>query len=120
MTFRAIDHVQLAMPPGREDEARSFYVEVLGFRETPKPPDLAERGGVWLESGDVAVHLGVDPNFHPATRSHPAFLCVEYESLLQRLRRLNIAIVSDEAAIGRRAHFYVSDPFGNRLEIIQG
>ena len=45
-----IEHVQLAMPPGEEDRARAFYVEVLGLTEIPKPPDLAVRGGCWFVS----------------------------------------------------------------------
>jgi catechol 2,3-dioxygenase-like lactoylglutathione lyase family enzyme len=34
--FVAIDHVQLAMPAGREDEARAFFCGVLGMSEVPK------------------------------------------------------------------------------------
>jgi catechol 2,3-dioxygenase-like lactoylglutathione lyase family enzyme len=51
------------MPPGKEDEARAFYVDVLGLAEEPKPDELIDRGGVWLRSGDVMVHLGVDDGF---------------------------------------------------------
>ena len=33
MTFHyeTIDHVQLAAPPGSEEEARNFYVKILGL-----------------------------------------------------------------------------------------
>jgi len=48
--FSAIDHVQLAMPAGREDDARAFFLGVLGMTEVPKPPDLAKRGGCWFSS----------------------------------------------------------------------
>jgi catechol 2,3-dioxygenase-like lactoylglutathione lyase family enzyme len=41
-----IDHVQLTMPPGREDDARRFYGGLLGLPEKAKPPALAARGGV--------------------------------------------------------------------------
>lgn len=120
MTFRAIHHVQLAMPPGREKEARLFYGEMLGLEEVPKPPNLAKRGGAWFRSGDVLVHLGIDTNFHAAMKAHPAFLCEKYDALLRRLRQHNVEIISDEQLIDERAHSYVSDPFGNRLEIIEG
>jgi Glyoxalase/Bleomycin resistance protein/Dioxygenase superfamily len=120
MTFRAIDHAQLAMPLGREGEARFFYGEILGLEEVPKPPNLAKRGGVWFRSRDVSVHLGIDTNFHPATKAHPAFVCEKYDALLRRLRQHNVEIISDEQLIDERAHCYVSDPFGNRLEIIEG
>ena len=51
MSVVGIDHVQLAMPPGREDEARVFYAQLLGIPEVPKPADLAKRGGAWFEGG---------------------------------------------------------------------
>jgi catechol 2,3-dioxygenase-like lactoylglutathione lyase family enzyme len=120
MTFRAIHHVQLAMPPGGEKEARVFYGDILGLDEVPKPTNLAKRGGAWFRSGAVLVHLGVETNFHPAMKAHPAFLCETYDALLQRLRHYNVEIILDEQLIDERAHCYVSDPFGNRLEIIKG
>jgi catechol 2,3-dioxygenase-like lactoylglutathione lyase family enzyme len=49
--FAGIDHVQLAMPVGAEDQARAFYTGVLGLAEIPKPPVLAVRGGCWFACG---------------------------------------------------------------------
>ena len=40
MRIKEIDHVQLAMPPGKDSEARSFYEGVLGIPEVPKPANL--------------------------------------------------------------------------------
>jgi hypothetical protein len=74
MRIKAIDHVQLAMPSGQENEARAFYEGVLGIPEVIKPPNLAKRGGCWFERGAVQVHLGVDADFRPARKAHPAFL----------------------------------------------
>jgi hypothetical protein len=69
MPIIGIDHVQLAMPPGQEERARAFYRDVLGLPETPKPPDLAKRGGCWFETDRVKVHLGIDNSFHPASKA---------------------------------------------------
>src|SRR5678816_4023620 len=69
----AIDHVQLAMPRGGEDDARRFYVAGLGLLEEPKPPVLAARGGCWFREGSVRVHLGVDADLRAARKAHPAF-----------------------------------------------
>ena len=74
MRIVGIDHVQLAMPAGGEDDARAFYVDVLGLSEQTKPAHLAGRGGVWFARGGVKVHLGVDTDFHPARKAHPGFL----------------------------------------------
>lgn len=118
--FRAIDHVQLAMPAGEEDEARSFYAGVLGFEEVAKPAELASRGGAWFRSGDVAIHLGVDPEFRPARKAHPALRCDDYADLLERLERCGVGVVRDAVPFEGKAHCYIADPFGNRLELIDG
>ncbi|MFD6751798.1 VOC family protein, partial [Streptomyces anthocyanicus] len=67
----AVDHVQLAAPPGSEDRLRAYYVHALGMTETPKPPTLAARGGCWFRAGAVQLHLGVDTGFRPAKKAHP-------------------------------------------------
>jgi catechol 2,3-dioxygenase-like lactoylglutathione lyase family enzyme len=117
--FRAVDHVQLAMPRGQEDAARSFYGDAFGMTELPKPPDLAARGGCWFASGDVQLHLGVEDDFRPARKAHPALRCADFDALLARLRERAIPICEDSAVPGTRRAF-VEDPFGNRIELIAG
>src|SRR5690349_13183923 len=63
MHIVGLDHIQLAMPAAREDDARAFYDHLLGIPEVAKPPHLAARGGCWFESGSVKVHLGVEEPF---------------------------------------------------------
>jgi catechol 2,3-dioxygenase-like lactoylglutathione lyase family enzyme len=106
------------MPRGKENEARSFYVGVLGLTEQPKAAELLDRGGVWLRSGDVAVHLGVDDDFRAATKAHPAFRCAGYEALLQRVLSNGGRIVEDDFLFEGKPHCYITDPFGNRIELI--
>src|SRR5215213_6398028 len=74
MHVYGLDHVQLAMPRGAEEQARAFYAGVLGLDEVPKPPNLAARGGVWFSGGGLHLHLGVEGDFHPARKAHPALL----------------------------------------------
>ncbi|GAC1301088.1 MAG: hypothetical protein NVSMB19_08800 [Vulcanimicrobiaceae bacterium] len=116
--FARFDHVQLAMPAGEEARARAFYVDVLALEEVPKPPELAQRGGAWFRSGEVALHLGVDPHFRAATKAHPAIRCTDYARLLERLRAHGVAVAFDDGLFEGHAHCYVADPFGNRLEFI--
>jgi catechol 2,3-dioxygenase-like lactoylglutathione lyase family enzyme len=113
-----LDHVQLAIPPGGEELARSFYVEALGLEEVEKPKELSDRGGLWLQSGDVHVHLGVDPDFHPAKKAHPAFRCTEYEALLLRLQRHDVELAREDRTVDGAPHCYLNDCFGNRIELI--
>ena len=115
--FLALDHVQLAIPPGSEDAARRFYRDLLGMIEIPKPPELAKRGGAWFASGSVQLHLGVQPDFHPARKAHPALLCRDYDALLNGLRAAGISVQPDNNIPGvRRCHIH--DPFGNRIELV--
>ena len=104
------------MPPGGEDDARAFYGGLLGLSETPKPAALANRGGVWFESGAVKLHLGVDSDFRPARKAHPGLVVRDLGSLVARLRQAGVHVVDDALAGYERV--YVSDPFGNRLELM--
>ena len=113
-----LDHVQLAMPAGQEDLARAFYGGTLGLTEIPKPPQLAGRGGVWFSCGPLQVHLGVEQDFRPARKAHPAFLVEQLDALSQRCREAGIDLVPDEPLEGRR-RIFVYDPFGNRIELIE-
>jgi catechol 2,3-dioxygenase-like lactoylglutathione lyase family enzyme len=116
--IRAIHHVQLAMPRGREDDARAFYRDVLGFTEQAKPENLARRGGAWFTAGDAHLHLGVEDDFRPAKKAHPALLVADLETLLARCRAAGYDVNTDEPLPGYdRA--YVTDPFGNRIELLE-
>jgi catechol 2,3-dioxygenase-like lactoylglutathione lyase family enzyme len=117
-----IDHVQLAMPAGREDDARAFYSGILGLSEVPKPARLAKRGGVWFESGSVKIHLGVEKDFRASEKAHVGLVARDLAELLSRCEAAGVRIVSDEpleTPDGPRAHAYVFDPFGNRIEILE-
>lgn len=118
MTVSGIEHVQLAMPVGEESAARAFYGDVLGMVEEPKPANLAARGGAWFRGGSARVHLGVEAEFRPARKAHPALLVDDLAALLDRLRAAGYATVTDEPLEGFD-RCYVSDPFGNRIELLQ-
>jgi catechol 2,3-dioxygenase-like lactoylglutathione lyase family enzyme len=118
MPIRSIDHVQLAMPPGRETEARAFYTGQLGIPEVHKPPQLAKRGGCWFERGALKVHLGVEANFRPARKAHPAFIVDDLAGLSSALAKAGHTLQSDEPLEGYHRVF-VNDPFGNRIELME-
>ena len=117
MRIVGIDHVQLAMPAGEEERARHFYGRLLGIPERPKPAELARRGGAWFESPAVKIHLGVEREFRPALKAHPALLVDGLADLASRLQNAGFLVV-DEPMAGRE-RIYVHDPFGNRLELIE-
>lgn len=113
-----IDHIQLAMPQNGEEQARAFYVELLGLQEIAKPAPLAPRGGCWFEQSGAQIHLGVEEPFAPARKAHPALLVGNLDAWMARFEAAGIAITLDETVAGRR-RFYVNDPFGNRIELLQ-
>lgn len=115
----SLDHVQLAFPAGAEDEADAFYVGVLGFAVVPKPPALAARGGRWYQSGSTQLHLGAERDFRPSAKAHVALRTSEYDALRARLAAHG-ARVEDDREIEDVTRFYTWDPFGNRLEVIEG
>jgi catechol 2,3-dioxygenase-like lactoylglutathione lyase family enzyme len=114
-----IDHVQLAMPPGAEADARAeaFYQGLLGLPRVPKPPELAARGGGWFERGPARVHLGVEQDFRPARKAHPALVVSGLEELCRRLDGAGYPTRRAEDVPGK-PQWYVDDPFGNRIELV--
>jgi catechol 2,3-dioxygenase-like lactoylglutathione lyase family enzyme len=118
MTVTALHHIQLAMPRGREAEARAFYTTILGFSELTKPEHLAKRGGAWFRAGSAEVHLGVEDDFRAAKKAHPALLVDDLSQMLARCSAAGVEVTTDQPLPGHE-RAYVADPFGNRIELLQ-
>jgi catechol 2,3-dioxygenase-like lactoylglutathione lyase family enzyme len=119
MPILSIDHVQIAMPANQEDQARAFYVGLLEFTEIPKPAELAKRGGVWFQSHGVQLHLGVEADFRPARKAHPAFIVSDLDSLIAKVQNAGYETDTSQPPPDgyKRAHIF--DPFGNRIELME-
>jgi len=117
-SFYGIDHVQLAGPAGCEDEARHFFGDVLGMEEIEKPEALNGNGGVWFRCGGHQIHIGIDKNFVPAKKAHPAIHLQKLTALKEQIMAHGIHVKDDELLPGAD-RFYVDDPFGNRLEFLE-
>lgn len=118
MTIEELDHVQVAIPAGGEERARAFYGTLLGLREVAKPANLARRGGVWFAVGGRQLHLGVETDFRPARKAHPALRVRGLGELSERCRAAGVPVAADEPLPGFD-RVYLSDPFGNRLELLE-
>ena len=116
--LRSIDHVQLAAPVGCEAAARRFFGELLGLEELEKPEPLRSRGGVWFRLGAQQLHVGVEADFAPARKAHPAFAVSGYDELQARLRAAGVEVAEDGSLPGLR-RCYVDDPWGNRVELVE-
>ena len=118
MPVGGFHHVQIAAPPGSEAEVRGFYGEVLGLPEIPKPAHLAVRGGLWFRCGSQELHVGIDPDFRPGWKTHPAFHVSGLDHLRERLGGRGVDVFDDLPLPGFH-RFYARDPFGNRLEFVE-
>ena len=109
------------MPVGgdAEREARAFFVDLLGFREVPKPPALAKRGGVWFESDSVKLHIGVEADFRPARKAHPAFVVDGLDELLAKIQQAGFETDTTQPPLDGYKRAHVFDPFGNRIELME-
>lgn len=113
-----LGHIQIAAPPGCEAAAREFYGSLLGLPEIPKPDALRARGGCWFECGSQQFHIGVEPDFRPARKAHPAFVASNLDELRQALLAGGIKVTDDTSLPGTR-RFFANDPWGNRLEFLE-
>ena len=113
-----VDHVQLAAPPGCEADARRFFGDLLGLEELEKPEPLRSRGGVWFRVGAQQLHVGVEADFSPATKAHPAFSVSGYDELQNRLRAAGVEVLDDASIPGLR-RCYLADPWGSRIELVE-
>jgi catechol 2,3-dioxygenase-like lactoylglutathione lyase family enzyme len=114
-----LDHVQLAIPANAETEARQFYGELLGLREIVKPSNLAARGGAWFQCGALQLHLGVEVDFRPAKKAHPALLVDDLTNLIETLLSAGYEVQYDSEAVTGIERAFTFDPFGNRIELVQ-
>jgi catechol 2,3-dioxygenase-like lactoylglutathione lyase family enzyme len=113
-----VDHVQIAAPEGCEAAAREFYDAVLGMKEIEKPSVLRARGGCWFLCGSQQLRIGVERDFRPAKKAHPAFAVFNLHELREALTRRGVPAASDDNLPGER-RLYAEDPWGNWLEFIE-
>ena len=118
MKIIGIDHIQIAIPRGVEEQARAFYADLLGLEELPKPPELAGRGGVWFKCGSQQLHLGVEDEFRPARKAHPGLEVEKLDGLINSLRSAGYEVQGGGNPANIR-RIFVSDPFGNRIELLE-
>jgi catechol 2,3-dioxygenase-like lactoylglutathione lyase family enzyme len=118
MPILSLDHVQVAIPVGGEEAARSFYIGILGFTEQQKPASMAGRNSIWLAAGPVNLHLGIEADFHAAKRAHPAFTVGDLDEIVSACQRAGFATKPD-TPVGNFRRTHIFDPFGNRIELME-
>ena len=116
--FSGLDHIQIAIPKNSEAVAIAFYEAQLGFERLEKPANLRQKGGVWFQVGVHQLHAGIQEPFAPATKAHPAFSVTGLKYYREQLESRGLK-PRDEDELPGTSRFYLSDPFGNRLEFLE-
>lgn len=115
-----LDHVQVEAPPGHEAQARAFYGDFLGLAELLKPLPLQANGGVWFALPDGRqLHTGVAKEFVPLLKGHPCLRCADLQAFLAHALAFGVA-VQEDLQLAPLRRLYLNDPFGNRLEVVEG
>lgn len=115
--FKRLDHLQICIPIGKENEARKFYTDIIGLKEIPKPKELIKNGGLWYQIADIQLHIGTENEINKSKR-HPAFEVSDLEAARLDLVKHHISI-KEEIQITGQNRFSFLDPFGNRIEFLE-
>lgn len=114
-----VDHVQITIPKGSEQEAKQFYCQFLELREIEKPENRKKNGGFWLEAGGFQVHLGTEDGFdRTMTKAHVAYRVSDLDLWRRRFEEKGFEVIDSQPFPSAKA-FEFRDPFGNRAELIQ-
>ena len=114
-----LHHVNVTVPPELERQAKEFYGDVLGLEQVPKPSG-SRPSGAWYQIGANQLHLSVE-NERPGPLSsrHVCFAVSDLKAAQNRFREAGVEIIPDPRPIEGTSRFYVRDPGGNMLEIVQ-
>lgn len=116
-----LNHAQITIPKGAaaEQEARQYYLDLLGLKEMEKPDSLKGRGGFWAYLGDQQLHVGTEDGIERhKTKAHLAYEVPDLSLWRMRFKEAGIEI-GESVPIPGFDRFEIRDPFGNRVEFIQ-
>lgn len=113
-----LHHVNVTVPAELELAAKEFYGSVVGLRQVPKPAQ-ARQTGAWYQIGENQLHLSVEDETNSLSSRHVCFYVSDLTEAEKRFRDAGVEIVSDPRPVPGTSRFYVRDPGGNQLEIVQ-
>ncbi|MBA2737199.1 MAG: VOC family protein [Pyrinomonadaceae bacterium] len=114
-----VQHAQITIPKGAEENAREFYCAFLGLREVPKPLSLQGRGGFWLEIESFQIHVGTEDGVErEKSKAHIAYEVRDLSGWREKLENRGVKIL-EGVPIPHYDRFEFRDPFGNRVEFLE-
>lgn len=116
----ALQHVNVTVSPELEAATKEFYGSVLGLQQVPKP-STSRQSGAWYQIGPSQLHLSIETEERgPLSSGHICFTVDDLKAAEARFREAGVEIIPDARPAPGTARFYVRDPAGNMLEIVQG
>lgn len=114
--FTHLDHCSVIITDVAK--ARAFYAGVLGLKEIPKPRTF-DFVALWfqLEDGQT-IHLLQKPQADTRSPRHFALRVTDVKAAREHFRARGVAI-QETGPIPHCDRFFVFDPDGNRIEVIE-
>ena len=114
-----LHHVNVTVTPELEQQTKHFYGAVLGLQQVPKPQG-SRPAGAWYQIGANQLHLSVEKeNAGPLSSRHICFAVDDLKATENKFRDAGVEIIPDSRPVEGNPRFYVRDPAGNMLEIVQ-
>ena len=114
--FTHLDHCSVIIT--NVARSRDFYANVLGLKEIPKPKTF-DFVALWYELGDgQTLHLLQKPQPDTISPRHFALRVNDVNAAREYFRSVNVEM-QETGPIPHCDRFFVHDPDGNRIEVIQ-
>ena len=128
---KRVDHLNVQVPPEKEEEGIRFYNDILGLKRLKKPDSLGPAGAHFCICEDpwYELHLGVacgvtQADVNKNLRNHLGFQVDDLAAARRTFEAAGIEI--DEAGPAyseerdfHQERFFIFDPGGNRIEILE-
>jgi len=115
----ALHHVNITVPAELESASKEFYGLILGLTQIPKPA-AARPSGAWYQIGVNQLHVSVEAETRgPLSSRHLCFAVSDLAETERKFRDAGVEIIPDPRPVQGSPRFYVRDPGGNQLVIVQ-
>jgi catechol 2,3-dioxygenase-like lactoylglutathione lyase family enzyme len=113
--FTHLDHCSILVTD--VEKSRAFYGGVLGLAEIPAPKEF-DFVAVWYDLGGSYLHLLLKPQPDTVSPRHFCLHTPDAAAARRHLARLGVP-TEETVKIAAADRFFVRDPDGNRIELLQ-
>ncbi|MBN9388527.1 MAG: VOC family protein [Chloroflexi bacterium] len=124
--LKGILHANLTIAPGPEaiEEARRFYVDLLGLGVLDRPAETDNYTlGFWLDCGNgQQIHISSEANpetYNLPSKRHTAFQVSNLPGLKADLEAAGFPVEIQSQQFAGMRRIFTRDPWGNGLELVE-